>query len=148
MTLTLDVDETNRPNSVIVKDYFPVGWDVKDSEPEANNVNSTGEEIRWVLVDDEVFDRVLSYEIKIPLDELGNNTFSGELIYNDPSGDPVTLSIDGDSVIFVEGECPTGDTNCDGAVSDFELLDYLDQWIQGSVTDFDLLTAIDNWASG
>jgi len=42
-------------------------------------------------------------------------------------------------------ECPEGDANCDGAVSDFELLDYIDLWVQGSVSDFELLDAIDNW---
>jgi len=50
----------------------------------------------------------------------------------------------------IEGECPLkGDTQpCDGTVSDFELLAYINQWVQGSVSDFDLLEAIDNWASG
>lgn len=46
----------------------------------------------------------------------------------------------------ISGECPKGDENCDGTVSDFELLSYIDQWVQGSVDDFDLLKAIDNWA--
>ena len=40
-----------------------------------------------------------------------------------------------------------GDLNCDGEVSDFELLDYVDQWVQGLVNDLDLLAAINNWAS-
>lgn len=37
---------------------------------------------------------------------------------------------------------------CDGIVSDFELLDYINKWIQSLVNDFDLLEAIDNWAKG
>jgi len=43
--------------------------------------------------------------------------------------------------------CPTeGDTDpCDGAVSSFELLLYIDQWKNGEVSDFDLLRAIYNW---
>ncbi len=41
-----------------------------------------------------------------------------------------------------------GDEDCNGVVSDFELLDYINQWVQNKVTDFDLLTAIDNWAKG
>jgi len=40
----------------------------------------------------------------------------------------------------------TGDSNGDGIVSDFELLDYINEWVQGSVSDFNLLAAIDNWA--
>ena len=40
-----------------------------------------------------------------------------------------------------------GDVDGDGVVSDFELLDYIDQWSQGLVGDFDLLTVIANWAT-
>lgn len=32
-------------------------------------------------------------------------------------------------------------------VSDFELLSYVDMWVNGQVTDFDLLEAIDNWVN-
>jgi len=45
-------------------------------------------------------------------------------------------------------ECKKGDSDCDGTISDFELLDYIDKWAQGLVEDFDLLEAIDNWAKG
>jgi len=41
-----------------------------------------------------------------------------------------------------------GDANGDGVVSDFELLDYIDEWADGLVGDPDLLDAVDNWASG
>jgi len=147
VSISLDVNETGKPNSVIVKDYFPAGWDVTSSVPIANSVNSSSGEIKWILTGDGVVDRVVSYVIEIPSGEIGNRTFSGELLYNDPEGNPVTVGIGGDSTITIEGECPTGDADCDGAVSDFELLDYVDQWVQGSVSDFDLLEAIDNWAS-
>jgi len=43
------------------------------------------------------------------------------------------------------GECLKGDSNCDGTVSDSELLAYIDRWIQGEVSGSDLLIAIDNW---
>jgi len=41
-----------------------------------------------------------------------------------------------------------GDTDGDGVVSDFELLSYVDLWVQGEVSDLDLLEAIGNWANG
>lgn len=41
-----------------------------------------------------------------------------------------------------------GDKDCDGRVDDFELLDYISNWVMGNVTDFDLLEAINNWAKG
>lgn len=39
------------------------------------------------------------------------------------------------------------DTNGDGAIDDFELLDYIDLWKVGEVDDFDLLDAVDIWKS-
>jgi len=109
-------------------------------------VNYSLNEVKWIILSEDVFDRTISYIIRIPSDETGNETFSGELLYNDPQGGPVTLEIGGDSVVVVEGECLKGDEDCDGTVSDFELLDYVDQWVNGLVGDFDLLEAIDNWA--
>ena len=44
-------------------------------------------------------------------------------------------------------EC-TGDTNNDGVVGDFELLDLIKEWARGLVDDFYLLEAIKNWALG
>jgi len=45
-------------------------------------------------------------------------------------------------------ECDVkGDADCDGSVSDFELLSYINDWSIGLVDDFDLLAAINNWAS-
>lgn len=41
--------------------------------------------------------------------------------------------------------CVQADTTCDGAVSDFELLDYINLWAQNLVGDFNLLDAIDAW---
>jgi len=44
--------------------------------------------------------------------------------------------------------CPAGDADCDGSVSDFELLSYIDTWASGEATDFELLAAIESWANG
>ncbi|MBU4342189.1 MAG: hypothetical protein KJ928_06300, partial [Candidatus Altiarchaeota archaeon] len=48
----------------------------------------------------------------------------------------------------MEDECPLiGDEDpCDGTVSDFELLTYIEDWVLGEVSDFDLLGAIENWS--
>jgi len=40
-----------------------------------------------------------------------------------------------------------GDADCDGTVSDFELLAYIDQWILDEVDDLNLLEVINNWAN-
>jgi len=42
---------------------------------------------------------------------------------------------------------PIADEDCDGTVSDFELLGYIGLWVSGEVDDFTLLNAIDGWSS-
>jgi len=61
-----------------------------------------------------------------------------------------TTSTSTSSTTTIAGECPCkGDTPpCDGIVDDFELLDYIDEWVDRVVGDFNLLQAIDNWAAG
>jgi hypothetical protein len=44
--------------------------------------------------------------------------------------------------------CHPADTDCDGVIGDFELLDYIDRWVAGEVGDFVLLDAIDLWVAG
>ena len=48
----------------------------------------------------------------------------------------------------IPGGCPLlgDDEPCDGTVSDFELLNFIEQWVLGDASDFDLLAAIGNWA--
>lgn len=47
-------------------------------------------------------------------------------------------------ICTVKGDQPP----CDGKVSDFELLDYINKWAKGLVPDFDLLEAINIWVKG
>jgi len=47
------------------------------------------------------------------------------------------------SQISIQGPA---DTDEDGIVSDYELLDYIDLWVLGNITDYELLDAIDEWA--
>ncbi len=149
VSISIDVNESNKPSAVIVKDFFPAGWNIISSAPTANGINSTNREIKWIFTGEQVFDRVVSYIVEIPSNELGNRTFSGEMIYNDPNDNPITVITEGDSIINVEKQCIVkGDFNCDDKVSDFEILDYVSKWVKGEVSDFDLLDAINNWAKG
>jgi len=147
VTIKLDVNESNKLNSVIIKDYFPAGWNVTSSAPAANSIANG--EIKWILYGDSVSDQTISYILKIPLDVIGYGTFSGEIIYNNEYGKPINVPIGGDSFITIQTEnCSVkGDSNCDNKVSDFELLAYVDKWVKGEVGDFDLLDAINTWAS-
>lgn len=67
------------------------------------------------------------------------------MLYNDIEGNPVTLDIEGNKSIAVRY---VADVNNDCEVDDFELLNYINLWVQGLVDDFPLLSAIDVWAKG
>jgi len=43
---------------------------------------------------------------------------------------------------------PLADSDCDGTIDDFELLGYIELWVNGRVGDFDLLDAISRWTGG
>jgi len=67
-----------------------------------------------------------------------NNTCNNSWGWNDAGTTGCTYAC--------SGECLKGDANCDGTVSDFELLSYINLWVLGEVDDSELLEAIDNWA--
>lgn len=116
------------------------------TDPPTNNTNST--KIGWLLINSEMLDRAdlynrtLSYVV-----EIGNDSdelvFGGEISYVWDDED-ITESSLGDTQLAVTSV--KGDSNGDGNVTDFELLSYIDSWVQSQVSDFDLLEVIDNWS--
>ena len=61
--------------------------------------------------------------------------------------DPVPVYGDAVTTTTTVPAC-TGDTDGDGTVSDFELLDAIDDWASGTIDDFTLLDIIGNWSMG
>ncbi|MCU0916224.1 MAG: SBBP repeat-containing protein, partial [Planctomycetes bacterium] len=53
-----------------------------------------------------------------------------------------------DARSFTTCAAHAADTDYDWVVGDFELLDYIDRWVDGNVGDFELLDTIDLWAAG
>ena len=101
--LLMDVDEENAPYSVIVNDYFPTGWTVINSSPEASSIDYSTGEIRWVIYEPDVpvTDMNITYTVELPSDEsLGNKTFTGYLRYMEGQS-YVTDDIGGDSKVGV-----------------------------------------------
>ncbi|MFH1098041.1 MAG: PEGA domain-containing protein [Candidatus Desantisbacteria bacterium] len=148
VSIVINVDESNKPNGLIVKDYVPSGWIVTSSNPGYTNFASSTGEVKWIFAGNDVVDGTITYYVQMPDNEVfGTKTFSGEIIHNDPDGNPVISEIMGDRIVVVD-RVHEADTNWDGKIDDSELLNYIDRWAKGEAGDFDLLDAIDIWAKG
>jgi len=76
-------------------------------------------------------------------EEAGIYEIIGFVLYQGNSAGPESSLVN-----VIEEACDVkGDADCDGTVSDFELLAYINDWSIGLVLDFDLLAAINNWAN-
>jgi len=104
VSLDVDVDKSNKPNGLIVKEYVPLGWTVISSVPDSNSFNSLTGEIKWVFINPDVADVVITYQVRIPEGESEAKTFNGQLLYNDPQGSPVTNTVCGDARIATAGK--------------------------------------------
>jgi hypothetical protein len=154
--ISIDVDEANAPNGLIVKEHIPDGWEIISATPAPDNCtpgdvnNPCVGEIKWLFYGSSVVDTTITYSVHVPATEaLGTvRSFSGELNYNDPENNPVVSPIGGDSEITIGCGCDVYDKDCDWKIGDFELLDKIDDWAKGLIGDFELLDNIDYWAYG
>ena len=123
--LDLEVDDDNKPNGVIVKEYIPLNWTVISSVPNYNNFNASTGEIKWIFTGGQITDAGmdLNYTVSIPDGESGKQTFQGEIVYNNLKGTPVTIAISGNTTIDIIA--------CTFAAN----LDVTDISVENSVTD-------------
>lgn len=136
----LDAEEIN---GLIINEYVPLGWNVTGAAPTYSSYNSETGEVAWVLYGSSLETQTIIYYFCIPDNAIGNETFYGEFVYRDEAENEITEQITGD--VQVEFVTIKGDLDGDGTVSDFELLTYIDMWVDDEVTDFDLLEVIFNW---
>ncbi|MDI6791578.1 MAG: fibronectin type III domain-containing protein [bacterium] len=93
--LAVAVDESNKPNAIIIKEYIPAGWDEPSSTPPHDAFDSSTGEIRWLFRGSGgVIDRTITYQVQVGS---GSKTFSGQVLYNDPAGTSITRDIGGDT---------------------------------------------------
>jgi len=138
----LDAEEIT---GLIIHEYVPIGWTVTGAAPTHSSYNSETGKVTWVLYGSSLETQTIIYYFCIPENATGNETFYGEFVYRDEAENEITEQITGD--VQVEFVTIKGDLNGDGTVSDFELLSYIDMWVDEEVTNFDLLEVIFNWVS-
>ncbi len=145
LTVSLNLvilNESTKPNSAIIKEYIPLGWNFTSSNPNKDDFNPENGEIRWFLYSDKFYTRNLIYTLSVPRNATGKADFFG-VVLSTFEDNQVTLNISGINTIQIGYKA---DKDNDGKISDFELLDYINLWVKGLVDDFSLLVTVDEWA--
>ncbi len=103
VTLSLDVNESNTPNSIGITETPPAGWEILETSIDGNLQSAPGS-IEWLLWDmgTSVEDMNITYTLHVPENANGTYYFSGEFMYY--LGDTRTDdNIFGDELIIVNG---------------------------------------------
>jgi len=104
MDVILAVDvQGKKPNGLILEEVLPSGTQLVSANPASYTFNVETGVIKWVLVDQEVYSRTVSYRLLIPGGLDSTLSFTGALKYNDPMSVPVTLAAGGDSEVTYAG---------------------------------------------
>ncbi len=126
----------------------------------ARLMTGNGNEIQWAsntsyLYENQTNTMLLRFNGTLIHDSLINGPYQLKDLYMYHTGDleksvyvanAYNTSAYSYTAFFGLPECKKGDENCDGIVSDFELLDCISEWANGLFADFDLLEAINNWS--
>lgn len=119
VTIELEIDESNKPNAVGVREIVPQGWTVISSSISPGGVYFASEhKIEWLFWSGgiPVQDRDLTYTITVPSTASGTATFSGSVYYSGK----VNPTIYGDTTLTITGEATTT-TTTDTIEEDFEV---------------------------
>ncbi|MDI6791952.1 MAG: PQQ-binding-like beta-propeller repeat protein, partial [bacterium] len=98
VNLTIDVNESNKPNEIIIREYIPANWTAISSTPDSVSFNPSTGEVKWLFYDSEgILDQTTTYRVQIPANESGIKTFEGDVLCINPEGTSITSKISGDT---------------------------------------------------
>lgn len=79
VSLEMDVNESNAPILVAMKEFVLPGWEASNIGHSGYFLSSAGE-IRWVFFTGDVVDSTITYNLHIPQDASGEYTINGSII--------------------------------------------------------------------
>jgi len=87
VTLTIDVDENNKPSNFGIEEIFPTGWTFVIANPTEGQYLPTKSQLGWLFwsMGLPVADTTITYIVQPPVEEEGIKNFSGTVSYSSQS---------------------------------------------------------------
>ncbi len=83
---------------MIITEYVPAGWNFITATPiNASSFDSATGKVQWVLYGASFESQTITYTVSVPETATGDETFNGQVLYNDEEGTPVTDVTGGDT---------------------------------------------------
>jgi len=143
VTLMMDVDESNLPDSIGVTEIPPSGWNVTATDPTGLVENGSIEWLFWEL-GSPVQDTNITYSVTVPSDANGTYAFSGTSYYG--LTDVYSVIIGDTGILAIFGCELTGDEPPCGEVALAEVVAHITLWSQGEATLADVVALITAWS--
>ena len=143
IAISLDVNESDKPNTVGLTEYITEGWNLSDISM-SGIVKASPNRIEWLFssLSYPVEDRVLNYTVTIPQNANGTYAFSGLVDLGGGNTYPST----GDAQLHVSIGCElAGDTPPCDTVTLSEVIDGINDWTIGEMTLTDVISLINAW---
>jgi len=144
VTMTMDINESDAPETVGIIETPPEGWEILSTEP-AGSLTSNPGSIEWLFweLGNPVEDRDITYTLSVPSDADGTYDFSGTFDYALEIKPPIV----GDSELLVESCSINGDYPPCGEVTLSEVIDFITVWSEGGTSLDDVIDLITAWAA-
>jgi hypothetical protein len=132
VSLTMDVNESNKPNAVGLTEYYPEGWNVS-SVSLGGVLKTSPSRIEWLFstLANPVQDYAINYTLTIPSTANGSYSFSG----SSDIGNGTAITTTGDYLLPVRSS----------ALSD--VINIINDWTDGNANLLDVIAMINAWAN-
>jgi hypothetical protein len=143
IAISLDVNESDKPNTVGLTEYITEGWNISDISM-SGIVKASPNRIEWLFssLSYPVEDWVLNYTVTILQNANGTYAFSGLVDLGEGNTYPST----GDIEMRVSEGCElAGDTPPCDRVTLSEVIDGINDWIIGQMNLTDVISLINAW---
>jgi hypothetical protein len=133
VALAIDINESNKPNTIGLTDYVPTGWNVSEVSL-GGIVKTSPDRIEWIFspLTSPVKNYVVNYTLIIPSNANGTYVFSGT---TDTGNSSYSTTV-GDTTVLVRG-----------TVTLNEIVNIINEWIDGKTSLAEVIAMINAWES-